>query len=88
MRVSRVIRGPVETVWRAHHDKELVQRWLLGPDGWSMPVCDLAAADGTLLSLLITYPSVEVRDAVLATGMTDGMEANYRRLETEVLVAA
>ena len=41
---------------------------------------------GTLLSLLITYPSRELRDTILATGMTDGMETSYARLESEVLV--
>lgn len=43
---------------------------------------------GTLLTLLITYATEEQRDAVLATGMSDGMEASYARLETEVLAAA
>ena len=37
---------------------------------------------GTLMSVVITYPSAEVRDIVLATGMTDGMEASYARLES------
>lgn len=45
-------------------------------------------AGGTLLSLVVTYPSLEVRDIVLATGMTDGMETSYQRLESEVLEAA
>ena len=43
---------------------------------------------GTLLSLLITYPSKEVRDMVLGTGMTTGMERSYVRLEEEVLAPA
>lgn len=38
----------------------------------------------TLITLLITYPSSEVRDMVLATGMVDGMEASYARLESVV----
>ena len=42
-------------------------------------------ADGTLVSIVITYPSVEVRDMVLATGMVDGMETSYHRLEDLVL---
>ena len=33
------------------------------------------------MSVVITYPNVEMRDAVLETGMVDGMEASYRRLE-------
>jgi len=138
VRVARVIRGTVEQVWRAHTDAALMKRWLLGPDGWSMPVCEIATAvgdsyryewqrdggderfgftgelleseepyravtteamigmdfpatlnemtlteveGGTLLSLVITYANAEQRDAVLATGMTDGMETSYQRLE-------
>ena len=143
VRISRVVRGTVEEVWRAHHDPVLVPRWMLGPDGWTMPVCEIPTEvggtyryeweaddgsarfgfegellesapphravqtermigtdgpstvneltltpveDGTLLTLLITYPSKELRDEILATGMTDGMEASYARLES--LVAA
>ncbi|MGD9606496.1 MAG: SRPBCC domain-containing protein [Leucobacter sp.] len=149
-RTSRVIRGTVEQVWRAHHDAELMRRWMLGPDGWTMPVCDVAtevgqryrqgwenSADGsqfgftgevteidaphravtteamwtpddpeaanspvtlnemtltpveggTLLTLLITYPDAETREMVLSTGMVDGMETSYARLESEVLAA-
>lgn len=37
VRVSRVIRGTPEQVWRAHHDADLMRKWLLGPDGWTMP---------------------------------------------------
>jgi hypothetical protein len=46
-----------------------------------------AVPAGTLLTLVITYPSAEVRDIVLGTGMTDGMERSYQRLEDEVLSA-
>lgn len=142
VRVSRVIRGSVDQVWRAHHDPALIRRWMLGPDGWTMPVCEpaqkvgdtyrcewesddgkerfgftgevlesvppahetvteamigadgpgttnemtlTAVAGGTLLTTVITYPSQELRDTVLATGMVDGMESSYARLESEVL---
>jgi uncharacterized protein YndB with AHSA1/START domain len=143
VRISRVIRGSLEAVWHAHHEPDLLQRWLLGPDGWTMPVCRVATAvgdsyryewekegerfgfegelvesmpphravttermigmpgpgttneltltpvtEGTLLSILITYPDPQMRDTVLATGMTDGMEQSYQRLEREVLVSA
>lgn len=143
VRVSRVIHGSPELVWRAHHDKDLLQKWMLGPDGWTMPVCEVAheagdsyryewengadrfgfegtlhestpplrsvstesmigmpeasvlnemtltpVAEGTLLTLLITYPNSEVRDTVLATGMAQGMETSYARLEAEALVPA
>lgn len=144
VRISRIIRGPVAAVWRAHHDADLMKRWMLGPDGWTMPVCNVAkqigdsyrfeweAADGsqrfgfegelvesdaphrsvttermigmegpgvvnvltftnveggTLLTLVVTYPSLEVRDMVLGTGMVGGMEQSYARLEGVVLGA-
>ncbi len=144
VRISRVIRGSVEDVWRAHHEPELLKKWMLGPDGWTMPVCETSTEvggtyryeweqegdpstrfgfsgevlaidpphrsvtterfhgpdgfhapepttneltltpqeSGTLLSVVITYPSAEVRDTVLATGMTEGMETSYARLES------
>lgn len=145
VRISRVIDGPVDLVWRAHHEPNLLRTWLLGPDGWRMTVCEVATTPGqsyryewasdnnepgfgftgelltmtapfhevtteqmigvqgepsrneltlspfgkaTLLTLVITYPSQEVRDMVLGTGMTEGMETSYRRLEREVLQAA
>lgn len=137
--VRRTVRGGLEQVWRAFHEKELLQKWLLGPDGWEMPVCEVAASIGdsyryewervgggerfgftgelleqepprravtteqmigidgaptknelvltprpgkrTLVEVTIEYPSKEVRDMVLATGMVDGMETSYARLE-------
>jgi len=39
----------------------------------------------TLMTLLITYPDMAQRDMVLATGMTEGMEASYRRLEADLV---
>lgn len=53
VRISRVLRGPepaarslVDAVWRAYHEPELLQRWMLGPDGWTMPVCHVADTVG------------------------------------------
>ena len=40
---------------------------------------------GTLLSLVVTYPDAATRDMILGTGMADGMETSYARLEREVL---
>lgn len=37
--VTRRFEAPPKAVYRAHTDPEIVQRWMLGPDGWSMPVC-------------------------------------------------
>lgn len=138
--ITRLIEGPRDLVWRAHQEPELLEQWMLGPDGWRMSVCEvdprvggkyryewepvdgtpgqafgfdgetilseptrravttehmtgtdypstlndlnLEEEDGaTLVRLLIEYPDKETRDMVLATGMTDGMEASYARLE-------
>ncbi len=46
VRVSRVIRGTPQQVWNAHHDPQIMKRWMLGPDGWTMPVCEVAAKAG------------------------------------------
>jgi uncharacterized protein YndB with AHSA1/START domain len=144
-RISRLIRGTVEEVWNAHHDPALVRQWMLGPDGWEMPICEVATQvgerfrygwaragsheafgfegellestppvravttermagedgpstrneltltpveGGALMTMVVTYPDAAVRDAVLATGMVDGMERSYERLDGLVRVAA
>lgn len=141
VRITRLIDSPQELVWRAHHEPALMDKWMLGPDGWQMVECtvgdtyryvwqqgddestrfgfegetvlsepqwrevttekmigmdgpgtlndmQLYEEDGaTLLTLVIEYPDKETRDMILATGMTDGMEASYARLEETVLTA-
>lgn len=138
VRITRLIDGPRELVWRAHHEPELLKTWLLGPDGWQLVECEVGetyryvwqqgddeatrfgfegetllsepvhrsvttekmiGTDGpsalndlqlyeedgvTLLTLVIEYPDAETRDMILATGMTDGMEASYARLEEAI----
>ncbi|MBV9887430.1 MAG: SRPBCC domain-containing protein [Acidobacteria bacterium] len=44
--ITRRFAASPEAVWRAHTDPKIVQKWLLGPDGWTMPVCDLDARAG------------------------------------------
>jgi uncharacterized protein YndB with AHSA1/START domain len=140
VRITRLIEGTRDLVWRAHTEPDLMRQWLLGPDGWRMTVCEIDLRPGgayryawapdegtegepfgfdgetlvvepirrmvstehmtgtdyppttndlslyeedgaTLITLLIEYPDKETRDIVLATGMTDGMETSYARLE-------
>jgi uncharacterized protein YndB with AHSA1/START domain len=146
-RITRAFDAPRHLLWRAHTETELLKKWMLGPDGWEMTICEndfvvggsyrnawapvgdtpgegfgfdgenlvidperrlvstermtgapfppnvndltFDEVDGvTVLTLLITFPDLAQRDMVLATGMTDGMEASYQRLEREVLSAA
>jgi len=144
VRITRLIEGPIDLVWRAHHEPELLKKWMLGPDGWSLVECEVASEVGakyryvwepgegiegerfgfdgealliepprravttehmtgtdypgtlndlnleeedgaTLITLFIEYPDKETRDMILATGMADGMEASYARLESTLL---
>ena len=44
--VTRRFDAPPEAVYRAHTEPALLQKWLLGPDGWTMPVCVSEARPG------------------------------------------
>lgn len=144
VRITRLIDGPRDLVWRAHTEPELMRQWMLGPDGWRMSVCEVDLSVGgtyriawepepgtegegfgfdgetllveaprrmvqtehmtdtdlptttndlslyeedgaTLVTVLIEYPDAATRDAVLATGMADGMEESFRRMERVLL---
>jgi uncharacterized protein YndB with AHSA1/START domain len=41
IQVTRVFDAPPALVFDAFTKPELVQRWLLGPPGWAMPVCEI-----------------------------------------------
>ena len=136
--MTRVFDAPRRLVFDAHTKPELVKRWLLGPPGWTMPVCEIDLRVGgkyryvwqnqdgtamgmggvfreiirperlvatesfdqswypgealdttvfveeggkTTLTLTVLYESREARDAVLKSGMEQGMAAGYDRLE-------
>lgn len=136
--VTRRFAASPEAVYRAHTEPKLIQKWLLGPEGWSMPVCISDArpggqirfewsdgqgngfyltgeyvelnpytrivhvermhlpdptpdnhvetrfeadGEGTLLTLRMTLPDAETRAVMLQSGMEQGMEASYARLE-------
>jgi uncharacterized protein YndB with AHSA1/START domain len=38
---TRSFAAPRERVFRAFTEPEHVQRWMLGPDGWTMPICEM-----------------------------------------------
>jgi uncharacterized protein YndB with AHSA1/START domain len=138
--ITRRFDAPRHLVFDAFTKPELVRRWLLGPSGWSMPICEidlrvggayryvwrkdsdgttmgmggvyrevepperlvstekfdaawyegeavstlvLVEQDGkTTLAQTVLYESSEIRDAVLKSGMQQGIEASYDRLAT------
>jgi uncharacterized protein YndB with AHSA1/START domain len=36
---TRRFNASPEAVYRAHIEPKLIQQWMLGPEGWAMPVC-------------------------------------------------
>ena len=144
IRITRSFDAPRDLVWDCHTKPALVRRWLLGPPGWEMPVCEIDLRVGgkyryewedkdrgvkmgmggtftavkkpehirskekfdddwtggetdvsqvfterigkTTLTLTVLYASKQARDGAAATGMTDGMEHGYQRLD-EVLAS-
>jgi uncharacterized protein YndB with AHSA1/START domain len=41
VRVVRQFNAPRDLVYKAHVTPALIQRWMLGPPGWTMPVCEM-----------------------------------------------
>jgi len=46
LRIERTFDAPRRLVWEAHTRPEYLRQWLLGYDGWSMPVCEFDAREG------------------------------------------
>lgn len=44
--VTRRFEASPEDVYRAHMEPSLLREWMLGPDGWTMPVCINEAKPG------------------------------------------
>ena len=44
--MTRGFDAPRRLVWKAWTDPEHVPHWLLGPDGWTMPVCEIDLRPG------------------------------------------
>ncbi len=41
VKVTRSFKAPRSLVYKAYTDPALVRKWLLGPPGWTMPVCEM-----------------------------------------------
>src|SRR5919106_635116 len=46
VKVTRSFKASRALVYRAWTEPALVRRWLLGPPGWSMPVCEMDVRAG------------------------------------------
>ena len=71
-----------QLVWDAFTKPELVRQWLLGPDGWTMPVCEINLKVGG------TYRYVWRRDADGTSMGMGGMfhEVAYRWADIRALI--
>jgi uncharacterized protein YndB with AHSA1/START domain len=68
--MTRVFEAPRRLVFDALTKPELVKRWLLGPDGWSMPVCEIDLRVGGSLRYLWRH----------ADGREMGMRGVFREI--------
>ncbi len=97
--VTRVFDAPRRLVFDAYTKPELIKRWLLGPDGWSMPVCeiDLKAGgkyryvwkndgDGREMGMGGVYREVVPPDRIVATEKFDEAWYPGEAVDTIVLV--
>jgi uncharacterized protein YndB with AHSA1/START domain len=46
LEITRAFDAPRELVWEAWTNAEHVPNWLLGPEGWTMPVCEIDLRPG------------------------------------------
>lgn len=75
--VSRDFDAPADLVFACHTKPQLVQRWMLGPPGWSMPICEIALKVGD------TYRYVWRSDA---DGSEFGFTGRFREVEVPTRV--
>jgi uncharacterized protein YndB with AHSA1/START domain len=77
--LTREFDAPRELVFDAMNNPELLKRWLLGPPGWTMPVCEIDArvggafrhvwrnTDGTEMAMRGVYRQVVAPERIVRT---------------------
>jgi len=55
--VTRRFNASPEAVYRAHTEPAIIQRWMLGPEGWTMPLCICEARPGGHFRYEWAHPS-------------------------------
>jgi uncharacterized protein YndB with AHSA1/START domain len=82
--VTRVFDAPRRLVFDVYTRPELLKKWLLGPDGWSMPVCEVDLrtggryryvwrneSDGREMGMGGVYEEVVAPERIVATEVFD-----------------
>lgn len=97
--ITRAFDAPRKLVFDAHTKPELVKQWLLGPDGWSMPVCEIDLKvggkyryvwrrdkDGTEMGMGGIYREIVAPERLVATEKFDQSWYPGEALGTFVLI--
>ena len=81
--MTRVLDAPRKLVFDALTKPELVKRWLYGPDGWTMPVCEIDLRvggayryvwknqEGAEMGMGGVYKEIKPPEKIVATGKFD-----------------
>src|SRR3979490_2736312 len=81
--MTRVFNAPRKLVFDAWTKPELVRRWLLGPPGWTMPVCEIdlkvggayrfewLGQDGTRMGMGGVYREIVFPERIVNTQLFD-----------------
>ncbi len=81
--MTRVFAAPRNLVFDAWTNPELVRRWLLGPPGWTMPVCEIdlrvggayrfewLGQDGTVMGMGGVYREIVIPERIVNTQLFD-----------------
>jgi uncharacterized protein YndB with AHSA1/START domain len=83
--IVRTFDAPRALVWRAFTEPKLMKRWLQGPPGWTLSICEMDARTGGKFRNVFTnpdQPGMEVRGRFLE------VKAPERWVHTEEYAAA
>ena len=81
--MTRLFDAPRELVFQAYTTPEYVRRWLLGPEGWTMPVCEIDLrvggryrylwrhADGQEMGMGGVYKEIRAPERIVSTEVFD-----------------
>ena len=98
--MTRVFDAPKALVFEAVTTPELVKRWLTGPDGWELAVCEIdlrvggkyrylwRGPDGIEMGMGGVYREIAAPDRVVATGKFDQAWYPGEEVSTFALVEA
>jgi uncharacterized protein YndB with AHSA1/START domain len=97
--MSRVFDAPRRLVFEAFTKPELVKQWLLGPEGWSMPVCEIDLRvggryryvwrrdrDGTEMGMGGVFREIAAPERIVSTEQFDDAWYPGEAVNTVVLV--